>query len=140
MGRTITLLAVALGIAARLADGPGRLVRRKAGAVLGALGRYDEARSLIQTLPFEDACRAYRTSPVPLREALCSYTFMASSRFIQMSQPELVDLIGPPDAIWWDTGRSILVYTGAGRVSDGMAGFLFHFDAAGRVACVIGAN
>ena len=91
----------------------------------------ERARTMFHTLTWYQAVTVYRASKPEVREILIfDLLFGQQDRFQGMSKKEIVALLGKPDADGSSDGFSDdeIVYTGAGRVSDGMSGYIFKFN------------
>jgi hypothetical protein len=126
--------------------GPERAETRLASFVslpswtLGSQDRHDAARFLGFFMRWERACELYRTTAYSdVKVGLAVNLFPGIPKPPrQFSKDEVVRLFGKPDGV--EDDGAIFIYTGEGRVSDGMSGFLLYFDKQGKLKRVVAAN
>ena len=102
--------------------------------------RIDELRTVYMVMTWTQACYVYRTSP-DLREILKLDLIEGErSRFGDMTRQDTIALLGKPDDTPAGEHGTSLIYTGMGSASDSTSGYIFEYDAHGKLVGITSAN
>ena len=102
--------------------------------------RIDELRAVSSVMTWTQACYVYRTSP-DLRVVLKLDLIEGErSRFDDMTRQDTIALLGKPDDNWAGEHGTSLIYTGEGSASDSTSGYIFQYDAQGKLVAITPAN
>ena len=90
---------------------------------------------------WHEATEIYRTASGELKSDICHYAIGEfKRRFHGMTRRLVIATLGKPDGTDEGEHGKELIYTGEGYVSDSMSGYIFKFDADGKVKHVVSAN